>query len=128
VFGCERERGKDVSDLIAEAQAAIERARRHQVRTEQISRNSHLIGKLGFNFLITDLELGMTFARIASNAHEASGKRTRNKANARRAYDVISRLNHRVLLSGHEREKVELKLANLRLALEELGEILSKQD
>ncbi|HKW16612.1 MAG TPA: hypothetical protein VJO35_03790 [Terriglobales bacterium] len=115
--------GKNASELIAKAQQTIERALCRQARAEQILRNSDLVGKPGFTFLITDLKLGMTFARIASHAPEGSEKRTRNKANARKAFDSIYHLSHRVLLSNDKRQELDGKLAQLRRALEQLGEV-----
>lgn len=104
-----------------EAQQTIECARRLQAQTQRLR---CLIEESKFNFLITDLELGLTFVRIASAAGEVSDQRNRNKANARKAYDAISRFRHRVLLTAGQRKLVDGKLAQLGLALEQLGAIL----
>lgn len=101
-----------ISPLLVNAQQTVEAARRLQVRS----------GKLGFMFLITDSKLGMTFAGIASGAPASSEKRTRNQANARKAYDAISRISIRIFLSDREREDVDGRLAQLRSALNALGE------
>jgi len=79
--------------------------------------------KAGFTFLITDLGLAMTLTRIASDALAGSGKRTRNQANARRAYEAISGISQHAFLSDDEREDVDRKLAQLKSALEMLGEV-----
>lgn len=56
-------------------------------RAETLAR----IEETGATFLITDLDLAMTLTRIAGNSAEDSEKRNRNRANARRAYDSVSK-------------------------------------
>jgi hypothetical protein len=118
--GYRQKRVKSVSDSIAEAQQTIERAR--QCR-ERISETIAVIGKTGFAFLITHSELGIMFARIASQAIEGSNTRTRSQANARRAYDAVSRFIHCGSLSDRQREDVDGRMAQLKSALELLGEV-----
>lgn len=79
---------------------------------------------LRFRMAYIDFNLFLTFVRIASAAGEVSDQRNRNKANARKAYDAISRFRHRVLLTAGQRKLVDGKLAQLGLALEQLGAIL----
>jgi hypothetical protein len=117
-----QDEGKSVSDLIARAQQTIQHARLLRARTERALANFRLVENTGFTFLITDLGLGMTFAQIASCAPKGSAKRTRNQANARRAYDAISRIIPQASLDEKEREEVAGKLVQLRSALQELGE------
>ena len=81
--------------------------------------------KAGFDFFISDLDLAMTLARIASDSQEDSEKRERNQANARQAYDTISRISARAVLSDKERQEVKEKLNQLKSALERLGEVFS---
>ena len=83
------------------------------------------IEETGATFLITDLDVAMTLARIAGGAAEDSEKRSRNRANARHAYDAVSRISHRALLTGDERRAVDEKLAELRSALEQLGDVFA---
>jgi chaperonin cofactor prefoldin len=64
----------------------------------------------------------MTLTDIASSAPEDSEKRVRNQANARQAYDEVSRISRRTGLLESERKDVEAKLAELRSALQELGD------
>jgi len=78
--------------------------------------------KTGTTFFLTDLDLAMTMTRIASDAPEDSQKRARNQANARHAYDTISRISHQAALTENERREVDNKLAELRSALEQFGE------
>jgi hypothetical protein len=121
VFGCGQEPGKSISDLLTKAQQTIERARSIQARTDPSlgTRTDRAV----FTFLITDLRVGMTFTQIASDALEGSEKRTRNQANARRAYDSVSGISHRASLSDEERDDVDGKLTRLRLTLVALGEV-----
>jgi hypothetical protein len=123
VFGCSQDGSKTLSDLMARAQQAIERARGLHGRTNPILDRLPSGRKPGFTFLVTDSNLGMTFARIASQALDGSAKRTRNQANARRAYDSISAISQRAFLTGGEREDVDAKLGQLRCRLEMLGEV-----
>jgi hypothetical protein len=81
--------------------------------------------KAGFNFLIADLELGMTFTRIASDARENSDKRVRNRASARRAYDGFFGIAHRASRSEEQHQEVKEKLQQLKSALEQLGEVFA---
>jgi hypothetical protein len=67
----------------------------------------------------------MTLIRIAATAPKDSERRTRNRAKARRAYDDISRISRRAGLTAIERQQVNDKLAELRSALEQLGEVFA---
>mgnify|MGYP006951350853 CR=1 FL=1 len=90
--------------------------------------NDEILGrseKAGFTFLVTDLDLAMTLTRIAADAADDPGKRKRNQANARRAYDSVSRISHHALLNEEEKGEVNGKLAELRSALEQLGEVFA---
>lgn len=81
--------------------------------------------KAGFEFFISDLDVAITLTRIASASQKDSGKRARNQANARQAYNSISRISSHALLSAQEKQEVEHKLKQLRTALEQLGEVFS---
>jgi len=80
------------------------------------------IEKTGTTFLLTDMDMALTLTRIASDAPEDSERKSRNLANARRAYDEVSRISRRARLSYNERKDVDEKLAELRSALRQLGE------
>ena len=71
---------------------------------------------------MADLDVAMTFTRIASDAREDSEKRARNRTNARHAYDEISRISRDAVLTDNERQDIDDKLAELRSALQQLGE------
>ena len=80
------------------------------------------IQQTGTTFFLTDLDLAMTLTHIASESPEDSEKRVRNQTNARHAYDEISRISSAAALTDNEREEVDDKLAELRSALQQLGE------
>ena len=90
----------------------------HDVQTRRLDR----LEKTAAAFLLTDVDLAMTLTRIASGADENSEKRIRNQANARHAYDDVSRIGHHALLTDKERQALGDKLSELRSALERLGE------
>ena len=100
---------------ITTIQKAVTRARR---RLSQIERT-------GARFLTTDLGLAITLTRVAGGAAEDSEKRSRNLANARHAYDDVSRISRHASLTHNERQNVDHKLAELRTALERLGEVFA---
>jgi hypothetical protein len=76
----------------------------------------------GFDFLISDLDLAFTLARIAKQSGENAAKRARNLKNARRAYDTVEELSHRVALTGTHHKEFHDKLQKLKAELEQLGE------
>jgi hypothetical protein len=97
---------------IRNTQELLTRTRQTRERIEQT----------GATFFLVDLDLAMTLTRIASSAPVGSEKRARNQANARQAYDEISRISRGTGLLNSERKDVDEKLAELRLALRTLGE------
>ena len=72
-------------------------------------------------FLIVELETGLTFSRIASDSRY-SDKRDRNRANARKAYDTALGWTKRLSLNAEDSLEVGEKLKKLKAALEKLGE------
>lgn len=75
-----------------------------------------------FEALRTDTKVGLTFATLASEAAEGSATRTRNLANARKAYDTVLRLSKRLCIKEAEMQQLAEGLSNLKSALESLGE------
>ena len=89
-----------------------------------ITRAARSLGQIertGATFLVTDLDLAMTMTRDAAS----SEKRNRNLANARHAYDDVSRISHHASLTDNERQNVDDKLAELRSALEQQAEVFA---
>lgn len=106
---------KKIQKRIREGQDEVLRAQRGLDRIE----------KTGARFLISDLGVAMTLIRIATDAAKDSEKRKRNQANARHAYDDVSRISRDLSLTDDERNDVDGRLAKLKSALEQLGEVFS---
>lgn len=77
----------------------------------------------GIHFVNTELDTGLTFARIAVGSTTRS-KKERNCANARKAYQSALHMLGQLSLSKEEAGPISQKLAVLRSNLEELGEAL----
>lgn len=79
--------------------------------------------KSTIHFVNTELDTGLTFARIAGGTKTRS-KKDRNCANARRAYDSALHILQQVSLSKEEASAIGEKVADLKSSLEKLGEKL----
>lgn len=76
----------------------------------------------GWQFLMTEVECGLTFAHIATTAHpDDKAKIQRNIANAHKAYYTITKFAPRVAMSGEASAELNAGLARLRSVLQELG-------
>ena len=76
-------------------------------------------------FLKTEVITGLTFAQTSLEADAGSEKRTRNQANARKAYDTILKWLARLSDEGSmgiDAKELEPELTELKQALRELGE------
>jgi hypothetical protein len=82
---------------------------------EDLNRNS-------YQLLRVDIDAALTFARIAAAAEAGSEKRTRNKSNARNAYDSIQHLRKNVPMTEQQERELEVRVAELRGALKILGD------
>ena len=71
--------------------------------------------------LLTEVRTGLTFARLALDSTDGE-KRTRNRLNARKAYDTYVQLRNQVALTVVESRALESKLAELKACLALLGE------
>lgn len=78
----------------------------------------------GVQFLKIDLDIALTFVKIALSSHKDHDKRARNQANARKAHDTVIHWKDRLEISQPDALEIEAKLQKLRAALEELGERL----
>lgn len=76
----------------------------------------------GLEFLLNDIEMALTFVRVARAADNDPAKNFRNRANARRAYVVVQKLTARLDFSPEEQSKINKKLRMLKIELEALGE------
>ena len=82
---------------------------------------SHREWPAGVNFIKAEIETGNTFADIAIGADEVD-KVSRNRTNARKAYDTAMEKVSSVELSKDERAQIERAFHGLRSKLEQLGE------
>jgi hypothetical protein len=81
----------------------------------------------GAEFLLLDLDVGLKFARYASNAGRDKQKKARNQRTARRAYDAILHLSRRLKTTVEENRRITEKLTILERELEQLGEHFSNK-
>ncbi len=75
--------------------------------------------------VFTDLTVGLTLARLASQAKPRSDTRARNLTNARKAYDAVVRFSKSLFFTPTEEQKLNDGLAKLKSMLQDLGESFS---
>ena len=75
-----------------------------------------LFGQLGYFFLQTELNTGLTFASIALQSRNLRRpeKVQRNRANARTAFDTIIRFREQVPLTQAQADEIEHGFQRLR--------------
>jgi hypothetical protein len=78
---------------------------------------------VSLDFLRTELETGMTFAKVALSANSQE-KIRRNQLNARKAYDSFQRYEPKTSTSEAEFKELRAKAVELKKLLIELGESL----
>jgi predicted nuclease with TOPRIM domain len=76
----------------------------------------------GADFLFLDLDIALSMAKSALSSGTGTQKRARNQKTARRAYDTILHLSHRLKMTKQERDELRKKLAAVKRELEQLGE------
>ena len=76
--------------------------------------------RIGVQFLLADLAAALTFLDVAE-VTKWEGTRDRNRQNARAVYDTVLRLLPKLSPSGDERAVLELRLAELKSRLIDLG-------
>lgn len=76
--------------------------------------------QIGIDFLLTDLNTGLTFLQVA-DVTSSPESRTRNLDNAYEVYRTVTRLLPRVVISPGERLQIQKKLEDLRNPLERAG-------
>ena len=89
---------------------------------DEIARRQNDFNRIAVQILLTDLDLGLTFAKIAAGPYEPE-IRARNIANARSVYETIS--NSRPSVSMEEKDALTFAdgLQLLKDRLSELGEL-----
>ena len=75
----------------------------------------------GVNFVLLDLDVGMTFMDVAE-ASCVEETTCRNHNNARKAHDAVLRLLENLTPSPSERQAIDVKLAILRDRLQAVGQ------
>ena len=73
------------------------------------------------SFLLTDLDLAMTFMDVA-DASRVDETTRRNHTNARTAYDTVLRLLEKLRPNTDERQVIDAKLAILKMRLQAVGQ------
>jgi hypothetical protein len=79
------------------------------------------LNRSGVSFLLTDLDIGMTFMDVAATSRIEETTR-RNHTNARTAYDTVLRLLENLTPTADERRAIDAKLASLRMRLQAIGQ------
>jgi hypothetical protein len=72
------------------------------------------------SFLTTELELGNAFAKSARSGGE--GEKSRNRKNARKAYDSVLHFLEKTTLTQEAKAEINDELAALKSDLQSLGE------
>lgn len=78
----------------------------------------------GVLFLLTDLEVGITRARIAAKAKRGSAKQRRNVIEAKKAFDAVRHFRDQTELTPDEAATIHEKLEELQAAIGLLDESL----
>jgi hypothetical protein len=83
----------------------------------EVLRNANTIG---VNFLLADLDMALAFMDVADTALKPSTV-TRNRENARRAYDNVLRLLQKLCPDHRQKKALDGKLDLLKTRLEAAG-------
>jgi hypothetical protein len=81
----------------------------------------HAVNQKGVDFVLLDLDVGMTFMDVAEASCVDETTR-RNHNNARKAYDAVLRLLDNLTPSLSERQAIDAKLAILKARLQAVGQ------
>jgi hypothetical protein len=79
------------------------------------------MNRASIDFLMTDLETALTFAKIALTTRDVS-RRKRTCRAARKAYETLAKFVHKVDLSAEDARRVSAGMKQLKSELESLGE------
>ncbi len=80
-----------------------------------------VVDRVGFDFLMTELRVGMTLAR-GVRVKRNPDRRERTLGAARQAYETCVRLAARLQLSDGQERKLKRGMEKLKAELEQLGE------
>jgi hypothetical protein len=79
------------------------------------------LNQTGVEFLLTDLDLAMTFMDVAHTSH-VPGTVCRNHNNARTAYGATVHLLEKLTPDARQRQEINAKLAALKTRLQAVGQ------
>jgi hypothetical protein len=91
----------------------------HYTGKKNLRRFEH-INQVGIDFLVADLNVGLTFLQIADVTGSRTG-RARDFEKALQVYRTVVRFKSRVILSPDDRIEINGKLEELRYRLEKAG-------
>jgi hypothetical protein len=78
--------------------------------------------KVGFQFLMVELQTGVTFADLAAAGDPREPDEIEfDKRNAQKAYDTVQRFRDRVFLNNQQTARLEAGLKRLKSALDGLN-------
>ena len=97
-------------------------ASRAQERGETNLASRARFNQVSAEFLLVDVETGLTFSGIALRTKDPD-KKLRNRHTARKAYDTVLRLVEKVYLDQDQAQSLNANLKRLRSELVTLGEI-----
>jgi len=95
--------------------------RKELASSRQTAEKSKLMGIRDVEFLRVEIRTGLTFSKIALEAHHRKTV-DRNRAHARKAYDSVRYFMPRAGLSGDELNEIRSGLVKLKSKLQQLGE------
>jgi hypothetical protein len=79
------------------------------------------LNQTGLEFLLLDLDVGMTFMDVAEASRIEETTR-RNHLNARKAYDAVLHLLKKLTLDVKQRQVMDAKLSLLKMRLQAAGQ------
>ena len=95
--------------------------RKELASSRQTAEKAKLMGVRDVEFLRIGIRTGLTFSKIALEAHHRKTV-DRSRAHARRAYDSVRHFMPRAGLSGDELNEIRSGLEKLKSELQQLGE------
>jgi hypothetical protein len=103
-------------------QDAIEDAGKLIAQSRQLQHDAVVAG---LHFVRADLDTALTFARTALDPRSDAAKKKRNRANARKAYNVLLQLMDHLPPDECRASEIREKMTRLRSDLEALGEVFT---
>jgi hypothetical protein len=92
-----------------------------EAQTSKPLKNFSDLNQSGVSFLLTDLDLAMTFMDVADASRTEETTR-RNHTNARTAYDTVLHLLEKLTPNADQRQAIDAQLTILKTRLEAIGQ------